>query len=341
MIGWTRWLGVAGIGLGVVLWTRSGASSSTAHAAPAGESLVDDIALAPHDFGRLVGTVVRTVELTHTNGSGVPWTLRKTWSECGCVDLVSASERVEPGAEARFELRIDTTGQPAGSFARHAFALYDPGPRRIALTATADVAPRPYPVPHVIDVELTEEQDEWREAGWVESPFPSARLALVGTKGDVEVEVGAPESTESGTRLPFVCSGVLVPPTPRRDVALTFVVWGDPDLPDGEELVLRGTIRRVPPIAVSPRVLVLEGDEDLLRGRVWLRRSDGTWPADVELHVPDGTPCAAVYDARDGSIAIEAHVRSENADAFRLRARMSSGDAVDLPVRLVPGRRPR
>jgi hypothetical protein len=318
--------------LGVVLWARAMESSGATHA---GETFVDDIELEPHDFGKLVGHVDTIATLTVRNDTDSIWTLRRTWSACGCVKVGSASERVEPGEDAIFELRIDTRGQPEGPLTRQSFALYDPGPRRITFTATALIAPRPHFVPHVLDVELGDGVSAWREEAWIVSPFASATVEVVSSAGDVEVVFATPESTEIGTRLPFVCAGTLPGGAMRRDVSLTFAVFGDPELPEGEELVLRGTIRRVPPLSVSPSVLVLEGDSDVLRGRVWLRRADGTWPTEVELRVPEGDACDVAYDPDDGSSAVEARVTDAGSSSIRLGAVAPSSDAVEFPVRVV------
>lgn len=326
-----RLAGVALGSYGLLLW---GGTSGPANAAPHGEAIAHEEILPRHDFGRLVGAVERSVELHLRNDTAVTWTLRRTWNECGCVKLASASESVAPGEDASLVLRIDAEDQPAGPLQKRAFALYDPGPRRVSLTATAVLAPRPHPVPYLLDVELDPDQVEWFAEGAIESPFGGARAVLETSTKGVRVEMAEAEPISTGTRVSFICTGNLPADSLRGEFELEFLSFGDPELPDGERVVLRGTARRLPRLTVSPGCLVLADALERLHGRVWLRRADGTWPESVEVEsTPEGV-LSATYDPFDGGLHVEITNRNAGREDCRLRIRLPSGESVEMPVRV-------
>jgi hypothetical protein len=289
--------------------------------------------LPVHDFGRIVGPERRMVELRVRNESSEAWTLRKTWSECGCVKIESASQDVSPGEDAVFTLAIDTAGQPGGSIFKQAHALYDPGPRWITLQGAAQLVSRPHTAPPLTSLEIAADESAWRVEGRINSPFDGLRAELLSAPEDVRLVFGEPSAHGLGFSLPYACDGEMSLDQANREVTLEFLVFGDPEKTQGEALSARIALARPRPLRVTPECPVIVADEAGASASAWIRRSDGTWPHDLTITVGPAGSVDASFDPQTGRIDLAAREPRDTWARAVLHV-AGSGESLEFPVRV-------
>lgn len=327
-LGWI--LAAAGAGLLAAGMARSGGAGAAQLEAPAAER-----SLGEHDFGELVGELVRRHEFRILNPGPEAWHVRTTWEDCGCVAIESTTDRVEVGEELVLRVRIDTRGQAAGPLEKRVYALVEPGPVRLAATLRARILPAAHAQPSFLEVEVARGTQAFTAEGAIRCARlgGTPRLDLEHPAPELEVEILPPAPGGELALFPVRIRGQLPAEQAARSWDLVFRVSAPGR--DAEVAGLTVLVRRARELEVSPRELVLDLRRGPAEGLVFVRESGGEPPRELACRLEPADAGQVSYDAERGLVRVLADPPPEASPELCLV--LSAGETVRVPLRLRRG----
>jgi len=159
-----------------------------------------------HDFGQVVGGDLRFHTFLHPNDTDARWVVRDTWTGCGCVRVLAASETVDPGEALEVQVQFDPKRR-RGPQEQPIFAVFDPGEQVVSFVVRAFVERASFAVPGVIIVPYGEPRARPFSIHTPDRVEPP--IWIVRDGAGVVVDVGPAETVDDARGPLFVTSGEL------------------------------------------------------------------------------------------------------------------------------------